>query len=392
MARALFFVSLDYVDGFSDARPVTFSMEEITMTAPRVSLGTVVGTVGLVLLVPVLAFGAPPGWAGPSLPLEGTTSIATGASSGLDGYLGIAPDDYGSWASTTFGGGGDMFNPAGGSGALEVAFSSGFFVFVPSAGQRELLSDSADWQNVFTPDFSLDRSITSPLMASDTSGNGVADTLNSAFNVFGGSTNLGFDLTQRVSSFDAGVSFMQQDYTITNNGNGSVAFQLVRPFDADMLWSGDFGDDEVGTGFHGSGLDPFVFQQEVGDSTTAMTLSSPQGRFYYGGKNGVDPGGVPFAYGTDTQVWDMMGIPASWQDYIAGVGAGINGTSGAFPPGSVTPADGAIGLDMSIALDPGESTLVSLMFTYGSNVPAPEPGTLAILGLGVLCMRRRWVR
>ena len=75
--------------------------------------------------------------------------------------------------------------------------------------------------------------------------NGVQDTLQSSFRVFGGATDLGFDLTQHVEMFAPGMSFIQQTYAITNNESSSVSFQMVRAFDGDLLWSGDFADDEV---------------------------------------------------------------------------------------------------------------------------------------------------
>ncbi len=346
---------------------------------------------GAMFLLPLSAGGGAPYWPGPTVPPEGVLGIATGGNSGADGYLSIVPDDYGSWATGLFGGGGDIFNPLGALGPMEATFTSGLFVFLPGAGQRELLSDSFDWQAILPFDGSLERMVTSPLVASDTNGNSVNDTLHSSFRVFGPDTDLAFNLLQHVEVFDSGVSFLQQDYLITNNGADSVALDLVRVYDGDFSWAGDFADDEVGTNFNGSGLDAFVFEREAGDSATAMTLSSPQGQDYYGGKHGITPplGPPMFDYGTDTEVWDAFGIPTSWQNYIAGVGYNTNGTSGAFPSGSTPPEDAFIGLKMSVALEPGESSMVTMFYTYGSIVPAPEPATLGLLVLGVFCLRRR---
>lgn len=364
----------------------------------RGKLGTLFSSIAAaVFLVQATAIGDAFQWTGPTVPMEGTIRIATGPDSGLDGYLDVAPDNYGAW-TVPFGGGpgpnDDHFNPLGAMGLLPVAFSSGMFLFVPNSGQRELLSDSADWQAVFGGDASLNRVVTSPLTAMDTSGNGVMDTLQSSFRVFGGATDLGFNLTQHVEMFAPGMSFIQQTYAITNNESSSVSFQMVRAFDGDLFWSGDFADDEVGTGFFGSGFDPYVYEQEVGDSRTAVTLSSPQGEFYYGGKQGMTPPNGPpaFGFGTDVQVWDAFGVPESWLNFIAGVGYDTNGASGPFPPGSTPPEDGFIGLNMSIFLSPGESTTINVFHTYGSNSPVPEPGAITMLLLGALslaCRRRR---
>ena len=335
----------------------------------------------------------------PSLALAGTIVIATGPNSGVDGYLSIGPDEYGAWASVGFAGAGDLFNPLGGLGALEATFTSGFFLFTAS-GQRELLSDNNSWQGVggIGGDASLTRTITSALVASDSSGNGVNDTLQSSFKVFGGNTDLGFDLHQQVGSADPGVAFLRQDYTITNLSNSAINFNMVRTYDGDLVWNGGFENDEVGTGANGAGLGPYVFEQEAGDpGITAVTVSSQQGNNYYGGKHGVDPGGagLPYNFGTDVQVWEAFGIPSNWENHIAGVGYNTNGVSGTNPPGATPPEDGFIGLDFLLALGPGglgpgDSMTITVFHTYGQNFPVPAPGALALLGLaGLISVRRR---
>lgn len=318
--------------------------------------------------------------------------IATGSDNSVDGFLQISPDAYGSWASTTFGGGGDLFNPAGPAGTMEGIFTSGFFIF--SGTSRELLSDSANWQGTYPADASLDRMITSPNMASDSNGDGVADTLQSAFTVTGGAINLGFRLEQRVEAYAPGVSFLRQTYTITNNATAPLSFSMVRNMDADLLWSGDFADDNVGTSMHGAGLGPYVYQNEVGNPAQAITLSSLAAANYYGGKNGIDPDGAgpdpAFGFGTDVQVWNNMGMPASWGDFVAGVGAGVNGDSGAAPAGAGNPPDGFIGLNFVFNLGAGESTTFEIFHTFGQSTPVPAaPSALVLLGAGAIASRRR---
>ena len=107
--------------------------------------------------------------------------------------------------------------------------------------------------------------ITSPNVASDTNGDTVNDTVTSAFTVTGSgtSTDLGFDLTQRVVSHSSSVSSIQLEYTVTNNNATTpITMDFVRVVDADLEWGGTFTNDVVGTSMHGAGLGTFVSQKE----------------------------------------------------------------------------------------------------------------------------------
>jgi hypothetical protein len=332
-------------------------------------------------------------------------SLRTGSNTAADGYLEIQPDEYGAWASAftgnPFGPNADRFKPAGAILAVPT-FTSGFFMFAPG-GQRELLTDNLDWQATtngtggppFSADTSLNRAVVSPNVASDSNGDGINDTANSSFRVFApaGGTDLGFAVRQRVQSAGPGVAFMQQDYTVTNNGQSSITVGLVRSHDADLLYDANFETDSVGAGGNGGGGRPYVFMQEPNQPGQSITMSMTGAGSYYGGKHGVvPPNGPPnFDLGTDTEVWDNAGIPASWRNLIAGVGYNTNGQSGAQPPGSTTPRDGFMGMDLSLTLGPGQSQTFSMFFTYGQTSPIPEPATLGALALGGLMLRRRRV-
>jgi hypothetical protein len=333
-------------------------------------------------------------------------SIRTGSNLATDGYLEIQPDEYGSWAANftgaPFGPNADRYKPAG-SPLNTPSFTSGFFLFAPG-GQRELLSDNTNWQATtngtagappFSADTSLSRAVTAPNVASDSNGDGINDTLNSSFRVFSPApgTDLGFQLNQRVASGPGAVSFMQQNYTVTNNGTAPITIGMVRAFDGDLLWDNNFETDSVGTGANGGAQGPYVFMQEPTNAAQSVTLSIPTGSSYYGGKHGVDPDGVggspAYDFGSDTEVWDANGVPTGWRNHIAGVGYNTNGQSGPAPTGSTTPRDAFLGMDLSLTLAPGASQSFTVFHTYGSTSPIPEPATLSLMAASAALLLRR---
>ena len=314
--------------------------------------------------------------------------IATGPDNSADGYLEVAPDEYGSFGSfgNLNGFPFDMFKPVGLTLEL-TTFTSGLMLFIDGT-ERELLSDMQEWHDVLVGG-TLNRTITAANVASDTTGNGVNDTVTSSFEVDGTGVALAFDVTQSVSTAGAGAAVLHQEYTITNEDSMAITFVLVRAYDGDLLWSGSFEDDVVGTTMHGAGLGTYVYMTEDGNPGTAVTVSGAEGRNYYGCKNLVEPPGGPPAcgFGTDLQVWDNFGIPTSWENFIANVGYNTNGESGATPLG-----DGGAGVDWEITLGPGESTTLTMEHTYGRTAPGAGPaieitagscpGTVTIEGTG----------
>ena len=333
-------------------------------------------------------------------------SIRTGSNTGADGYLEIQPDEFGSWVSAftgaPFGPNADRFKPLG-STLTTPTFTSGFFLFAPG-GQRELLSNNTDWQATtngtagappFSADTSLNRAVVTNNVASDSNGDGINDTLNSSFRVFSPTpgTDLAFNLRQRVTGAGPATAFMTQDYTVTNNGTAPITIGMVRAFDGDLLWDNNFETDSVGTNANGSGQGPSVFIQEPNNANQSVTLSIPTGNAYYGGKHGVDPdgagGGPAYDFGTDTEIWDNNGLPASWANHIAGVGYNTNGQSGSAPPGSTVQRDAFMGVNMSLTLAPGQSQNFTVVHTYGA---IPEPATLGLVTVSAaLLLRRRRV-
>ncbi len=305
-------------------------------------------------------------------PPPAPTPIATGPSNAVDGYLRVSADEYGSWGQFAAGSPlGDSYNPVGALGLQPVGFTDGLYLFM--GAQRELLTTSGDWLGAVPDDASLTKTITTDNSASDTNGDAVNDTVTSEFNVTGGAVNLSFDLTQHVenTTVAATVAVLTQTYTITNNSAAAISFDLVRSMDADLVWSGDFTNDSVGTGTNGSPLERHVYQQEAGNAATAITLSSPTGDAYVGAKNTIDPdgpGGSPaYGFGTDVQIWEAFGIPTGWRNHVANVGYNLNGNSGAAPA-----EDGHVHLEIpvSLAAGPGTSTTVTVRHTYGATTPA----------------------
>ncbi len=328
----------------------------------------------------------------------GPVSLRTGSARNVDGYLNAQPDDYGAVTNftTPLGLNGDEFNPGGSAAARVVTFTNGFFLFGPNS-QRELLSDETQWQNTYPADASLDRAVTSANVAIDTNSDGINDQANSAFRVFGGTTDLGFQLKQNVVSVSSSVSYLRQDYVVTNNGTGAISFSMVRSGDFDLVWGGTAANDSVGTTSNGAGVGPYASMQEVGQDTQSVTQSNGTGQSYYGGRESVlPPNGPPaMGFGTDVQVWDAFGIPASWVDYIANIGYNTNGQSGPTPGG-----DAFIGLGSNFTMEEGQSLCFTNLVTYGQTSPVtlstpcvvPEPATVSLVALGaigLLALRRR---
>lgn len=304
----------------------------------------------------------------------GPMTIATGAEDGASGYLSIGLDEYGCFGNFGIAGSpyDEVFNPAGPDAGLEPgfgAFTAGLWFFVPGASQRELLCDEQQWQDVFGPEASLDRMVVNGNVASDTTGNGVDDTLTSTFQIVGTDTDITFDVVQSVAALGGGVSTLTQVYTLTNNSGLASRYAMVRSYDGDLAWDFDFSNDEVGTNSQAVGVNS-VFEQEASlPGITAISLSGLNA--YYGGKNGVDPGGagLPYGFGTDVQLWEAFGVPTSWENHVAGVGYDTDGVSGTAPDGVVDPPDGFIGQGVEGILSGGATEVYTIVHTYGSTRP-----------------------
>ena len=246
-----------------------------------------------------------------------------------------------------------------------------------------MLSNVIDWQGVFAPDDSVFRSIVGDgsLQFDEDPVDGIADRFESEFNLTGTDLDLNFELTQKIELIPGVATVLTHTLVITNSDPLSVDFTLVRSMDADLAWSGGFFDDSVGTDANGTAC-VYVFQGEMGLPSTYITISSDQADVYFGVKTGVDPDGVGTCppMDTGTALWDAYGVPCGWENYIAGVGANINGESGPAPPGCDVGCDASIGLSIPVTgLAPGASTTVIVHTTYGAASP-----------LGAICEPCLW--
>jgi hypothetical protein len=325
----------------------------------------VLGCVVLILGGAASSFAARDPGAGSRAPLA-SLRISTGSDSSVDTYLEVTADEFGSFGEY-IDSALDGYNPVGSLDMASPTFMTWFILFANDVSQKVTLSTVP-----LDDDGSMTATITMMNVASDTDTDGVDDTLTSAFTVEGTGTSLMFDLVQHVRNPNTETAQLVQMYTITNMAADPIAFDLVRSYDGDLLWAGDFSDDEVGTSANSAGMGTFVVEQDSLEPTvTAVTLSGPSANAYYGGKHGVQPAGgpPPYDYGTDNEVWEANGIPASWVNHIAGVGYDTDGWSGAMPPGSTDPYDAFTGIGYHVELEPSQSTMICVYITYGSDVP-----------------------
>jgi hypothetical protein len=316
----------------------------------------------------------------------------------------VSPDDFGSVNSNTFvplnyQQGGDWNDSYNGT---EVSFTNGFVYYNAGRNERQMLSFNPNWLDVGPDDGSCDLDLVSAAVGSDTNADSVNDRSVSSFDLTGdlaapNDTDLSITVTNQVDTSLANDNRASwtQTYAITNNSPNAISFNLLRQFDVDLLFDpeADFADDEVGTNNAACDGDVFVFQREVGDDDTAITLSSANANIYVGSKGGADPdgagAGVAMGFGTDVQEWQAYGIPSTWNNMVAavpacneGMVANTDGASG--NPIGCTPdatEDCHILLNIPVSLAGGASTSVTIRFTYGSIVPTgvncdaetPEP-------------------
>lgn len=111
--------------------------------------------------------------------------------------------------------------------------------------------------------------------------------------------------------------------------------------------------------------------------TKGYTLWSPQAHLYNATICGQNGGaGIPYvALGfTGPVVWTNYGLPASWTNHAANIGRNVAGTAAA------SNADTGVYLQWHLTLNAGESTALSLLYTYGGVPRIRTPRILIRIG------------
>ncbi len=319
---------------------------------------------------------------GCALGLGAPSFIATGPDSGVDGYLDLFVDGFGS-ASQAAGGPLwiDHFNPVG--HPLGNPTWANTTMLFTGAADRVALS-LHEGTVFYYSDSTMTTTFVDPNVLSDQNKDGVDDQIVSHF-IVSGALELDIILTQNVetSIAEGGTPYANWtvSYEITNTGSAAT-FDILRWTDADILYgSNDWEDDTVGTGTNGgSECNRYLYQGEVGDPSASLTSSTNQpNALYVGSKRFYDldcDGPVPpFDFGIDPDpVWSNNGLRPEYANYVAGVGTDIDGESGAAPNDGCDPpntgADGSMGIQSSITLGANETTTVVFMLTYGAITPS----------------------
>ncbi len=289
-----------------------------------------------------------------------------------DGHLDIDVDSfghYGNWTGTSTGTD-DQFQPIG-SAMGNPTFTTQPLLFLEGSdmpgqvGRLALTSDN-DARSFFNSCETSPRVfglfIVSPVSLVNQS------TAQSSFRVAdakGFTTYLNVQLTQNIGPAVNGVTYLRQTYVISNVSSFTFSGVFVIHWDHDIMWSGSFTDDVVGTDCGQS----FVFGHEPGNINQGLVLSdggsSVAPLYYVGGKAPHTPtqGPPAFAAGTDCNIWTNNGLPQTWRNYVAFVGYNTDGNSG------TNPGDGMVSMEWHFNLAPGQSVTIVVDRTYGTDHP-----------------------
>lgn len=290
-----------------------------------------------------------------------------------DGSLSVGVDAYGSFGSSIGAGASNLnYDPVGAVGSSGTTFQSG--LAIGFGGPRTFLTTGFIGSSGGLPNPGF--LTTSPTQAT------------SSFS-FGG---LSFALTQVVSELSGPGgnrigSQLRQDYSITNNGSSTIAFDLVRYIDGDLLFDGTISD---GGGLLPAGGDTVYFETDAGGS--GATDTTFVGILLQGGETPADGS------------FDVRQFAALRTDIISGaqlleqVLGDANG-DGFIDPGNEY--DVTLAVRKVFELGPGQSADVTTFTFAGSGppaeaIPSPEPmaalSWVVVIGIGAVTAKKWRVR
>ena len=180
--------------------------------------------------------------------------------------------------------------------------------------------------------------------------NSTATNASSTFNVSG----LDFVLEQEVGDFVTGEqrvgSDLVQTYTITNNTNAAIEFDIVRYLDGDLAFDGSIQDTG---GLYFEGGDPILFETDSGDSGTDATTFV----------------GITSIGSSEYQISGFSGLKDSISSGqpLTNVVDGDGEDEDQFIDGE--PYDVTLGLSQTYTLAPGESIDYETATYFGSGAP-----------------------
>ena len=281
-----------------------------------------------------------------------------------DGSVTVGVDGYGAFGSSV---GSDsanaVYDPVGSGAPAATTFQSGVAIRFGTSGGRSFLTSG---------DIGGTGGLANPTVTGTT-------TLGASSFTFGG---LSFALTQTLTPLLSGTtqtgSVLTQAYTITNPGLASSSFELIRYLDGDLLFDGSLVD---GGGRLFLGGTEVLFETDSATGTATSTT-------FVGitGEGGTTPVADRFEIDSYSGLRSRIVAGTALDDIVTGDGADADQF-----------IDAGNGYDVTLALRnlftlvPGASDVYSTRTIFGSGspetvvvTPVPEPGSLALLALGLL--------
>ncbi len=368
---------------------VTYSLQTVTIAA---------GGIITVTATTVAGFGSINGFQLRPVSIRLSNAIAG------DGSLVVYPDTFGAVTTWTWPGNNDFYDPAGPVGVVSPTFASALFIYKFFDTQIVLAEKGYNLDVTYPATPGTVITITKPLTGSDSDGDGVIDTAESAFTVMGPPAFgpfLDMTLCQRVHKPAPGstASRFRQQYTFIASFGG-MTFKAVRHHDMDLFMTGPAFTDVAGTIVSfgcdasapagvplGPPINPYQREPLPEPPGTPFAIGlvprvpgplDPD-YVYYAGRSGFDPDGPgpdpAMDFGTDFEIWDAFGLPPSWVNYTAGIGHAplVGELPDAMPAAGLPPHDGFMGLQWDLSIPPGTSEVIEITTVYGApTTPVTE--------------------